>query len=230
MLCPITQVTKETSDTVTIRVAVDENFTFLPGQFMMITAAPQGQPVKRAFSIASSPARKGYLEFCVKQTPDGLVSPYLQTVTAGMQLELAGPYGRFTFVEGTTDHVVLIGAGSGIVPLRAIAQYIDDKQLPLAVDVFYSNKKTENIIYHQEWKEWINTNERHRLFLTITQEDDQWAGRRGRFDGPYLQQAIGDLQKPLYYLCGPLEFVRAMKEALLAGGARKEWVKTEIYE
>ncbi len=230
MLCPITKVTKETPDTVTIRVTVDETFSFLPGQFMMITVSPQGQPVKRAFSIASSPLRKGYLEFCVKQTPDGLVSPYLQTVTVGRQLELTGPYGRFTFVEGVSDHLVLIGAGSGIAPLRAITQYIDDRQLPIQTNLLYSNKKTADIIYHHEWEKWATTNDRHHLFLTLTNGDTGWRGRQGRFDQPYLQQIIGDLEKPLYYLCGPLEFVRAMKEALLAGGARKEWIKTEIYE
>ena len=220
----VQKVIKETPSTVTL-VLAGPKVDFLPGQFMMVTCSPKGQPVKRAFSLAASPLRN-QLELCIKATPDGFVSPYLCNVKEGAELELAGPYGRFTFVEGVSNHVIFIGAGSGIAPLRSMMQYIENKKLDINVDLFYSNKTEKDIIYRKDFEEWQG--HKRGLFLTLTQEE--WTGKTGRFDLAFFKENISNLSKPLYYLCGPLQFVGAMREQLLEGGAKKDWIKMEVYE
>jgi len=220
----VQKVIRETPSAVTL-VLTGPKVDFLPGQFMMVTCSPKGEPVKRAFSLAASPLRK-QLELCIKATPEGFVSPYLCSIKEGSEFDLMGPYGRFTFIEGVSNHAVFIGAGSGIAPLRSMMQYIEDKKLDINVDLFYSNKKEEDIIYKEEFEKWQG--HKRGLFLTLTQ--DKWDGKTGRFDLAFFKENIPDLTKPIYYLCGPLEFVKSMREQLLEGGAKKDWIKMEVYE
>jgi ferredoxin-NADP reductase len=227
MQATVISVKKETPDTVTIRCTVDKPFSFKPGQFMMLTLSPRGTPVKRAYSIASAPTRE-YIEFCVKEQPNGFVSTYLQTIPQGTSFDMEGPYGHFTFTEGESDWIVLIGAGSGIAPLRSILQYCSDKMLPVRVDLFFSNKTENDIIYREELMEWAKK-ENNRLFLTLTRSGEDWLGMKGRFTQQDISTHITDVHKPFYYLCGPRSFVHAMEQALEGLRVPKERVKKEMY-
>src|SRR6266536_3563981 len=73
-------------------------FTYLPGQFITVALAPDGQPVKRSYTIASSPTQHDYAEIAVKHEDEGIVSGFLHNqVKEGDLLDFSGPSGFFTF-------------------------------------------------------------------------------------------------------------------------------------
>ena len=49
-------------------------FSYLPGQFLTLTVTSQGKPVKRSYTIASSPTQHDYAEITVKHDEGGVVS------------------------------------------------------------------------------------------------------------------------------------------------------------
>src|SRR5499427_6630901 len=52
-------------------------FTYLPGQFLTLRISPGGVPVRRSYTIASSPTWRDRIEITVKREPHGLVSRWL---------------------------------------------------------------------------------------------------------------------------------------------------------
>ncbi|MFN3264796.1 MAG: FAD-binding oxidoreductase, partial [Aquificaceae bacterium] len=93
------------------------DFDFYPGQYVMLNVPFEGQLLKRAYSIASPPTQKETLELTIKRVPDGRASAYLtESVREGDKFLIKGPYGKFIWVPQMGTSVVLIGAGSGIVP------------------------------------------------------------------------------------------------------------------
>src|SRR3546814_10539284 len=76
----------------------------------------------RSYSIASSPSAWNVIELAIERLPDGEVSPFFHDIAAvGDEIELRGPLGgHFLWPERATAPVLLIGAGSGLVPLMAM--------------------------------------------------------------------------------------------------------------
>ncbi len=95
--------------------------------------APDGYQASRSYSIASyGPSERVVLS--VDDIPTGEVSPFLtHELRVGDQIEVHGPLGAY-FVwrpagfGSTTGPVQLIGGGSGIVPLYAIARAAADAE------------------------------------------------------------------------------------------------------
>ena len=53
-------------------------FDFRAGQWVALRAqAGGGRPVTRAYSVASPPQEKRFLELCIKEVPDGKLTPFL---------------------------------------------------------------------------------------------------------------------------------------------------------
>jgi ferredoxin-NADP reductase len=104
----------------TFRLAVDEPLGHRAGQHVVLRlTAPDGYTAQRSYSIASAPDGSAELELTVEHLADGEVSGYLHDVVEpGDELELRGPIGGFFVWED--GPALLVGGGSGIVPLVAM--------------------------------------------------------------------------------------------------------------
>ena len=98
---------------------VPKDFTFLAGQFVMVgVIGDDGKPIRRAFSIASSPSSfNGKIELCVKILHDGRLSTRLARLKLGDTVSMQGPYGKFVLQDSSKEKLFL-AAGTGIAPLR----------------------------------------------------------------------------------------------------------------
>ena len=102
-------------------------FPYLPGQFLRLSLEIDGKPVKRAYTIASTPTRNSYIEITVKREEHGLVSRYLHDhVNVGDLLNITAAAGKFTFTGSEHDSIVLIGGGVGITPLMSVVRGLTD--------------------------------------------------------------------------------------------------------
>ena len=104
-----------------IRLALSEPTPYLAGQhFLIRLTAPDGYRAQRSYSVASAPGDSGEIELTVEHLPDGEVSSFLhEVVMVGDKLEVRGPIGGWFVWRGDTP-AVLIGGGSGVVPLMAM--------------------------------------------------------------------------------------------------------------
>ena len=97
-----------------------------PGQHYDVRlTAPDGYQAQRSYSIASEPERAGEIDLTVEKIDDGEVSAYMHEVLeSGDQMEMRGPIGGyFVWEPGGGEPLLLVGGGSGVVPLMAMIRH-----------------------------------------------------------------------------------------------------------
>lgn len=189
-------------------------------------------PMKRAYSLGSTPTRPGSINTMVKETPGGYVSTYLvRKLAAGDPVQISGPLGHFVLPpEDVSGDILLIGAGSGITPLMGMLRYGKDSGTNRHFHLVYSNKTPDDIIYREEI-DTLAEAENIDVTHTITRPDPAhaWEGRTGRVDTSLFEELVREAPQRHIYICGSMVFARAMKELLLAMGAAPEKIKLEAY-
>ena len=111
----------ETPRAKTFRFAFDEPVSHRAGQHYVVRlTAEDGYTASRSYSIASAPDGSAEFELTVERFDDGEVSVFLQDVVeVGDELDVRGPIGGW-FVWNGDEPAVLVGGGSGVVPLMAM--------------------------------------------------------------------------------------------------------------
>ena len=105
----------------TFRLALAQPTNHRAGQHYVVRlTAPDGYTASRSYSVASAPDGTDEFELTVERLEGGEVSSFLHDVVeVGDELEVRGPIGGWFVWDGATP-AVLVGGGSGIVPLMAM--------------------------------------------------------------------------------------------------------------
>jgi ferredoxin-NADP reductase len=187
--------------------------------------ADDGYRAMRSYSIAS-PGADGRLELTVVRLDDGEVSPYLvDEMRPGDVMELRGPIGGwFAWDVADGGPLLLIGGGSGVVPLRAMLRHHRTVASEVPARLLYSARARGDLIYRAEL-------EAYDTIITLTREQpEDWSGRTGHIDRDFLAEAAWPTaERPLVYVCGPTGFVEAVADALVALGHEQSRVRTERF-
>jgi ferredoxin-NADP reductase len=198
----------------------------LAGQHVDVRmTAEDGYQAQRSYSIASAPEDE-HLVLTVERLDDGEVSPYLtDELRPGDDLELRGPIGGyFVWRESLGGPLLLVGGGSGVVPLRAMLRHHRAVGSDVPARLLYSARTRDDLIYREELGGYDTV-------VTLTREQPQgWTGRTGRV-GPELLVEVGwpPADRPLVYVCGPTGFVEGVADALVALGHDPSRIRTERF-
>ena len=231
----IARIFQETPDVKTFRLAAAREdgfpFTFEPGQFLTVTANVDGKLVKRSYSIASSPCCHGWCDITVKNAPGGAVSGYLHSrIKEGDQLEVSGPWGRFTFRGHEASDVVFIAGGVGITPLMSSIRYLTDQSWPGRIDLLYACSSMDNIIFREELDYLRRRHPNLQVTIVLSKEESPaWTGKRGHVTRELLQETVPGLAQRRIHLCGPPPMMEALKADLAALSVPGEQVHTELF-
>ena len=194
--------------------------------------AEDGYQAQRSYSIASAPEDRG-LVLTVEELDDGEVSPYLTEVLApGDNLELRGPIGGyFAWEERDGGPLLLIGGGSGVVPLMAMIRHRVAIGSDVPTRLLYSSRSFEEIIYREELENLAARDGSLEVFHALTRSRPEgWAGYHRRIDAEILREvAWSPDQSPLAFVCGPTSFVEGVADALVRLGHDPALVKTERF-
>lgn len=232
LVATIAETIVETARATTLRLDVPAWPGHRAGQHVDVRlTAEDGYQAQRSYSIASPPDAD-FLELTVVRFDEGDVSPYLTTVAEpGDQFELRGPIGGWFVWDGDgTTPVLLVGGGSGVVPLMAMMRYHARIASTAAMQLIYSARNLDDIIYYDELTTLAESGHR-AVTVTLTREDSpQWIGHRGRVDTDLLGE-VGwpPPVHPRCYVCGPTPFVEAVSVALVGLGHEPAQVKTERF-
>ncbi|HEX3688758.1 MAG TPA: MmoB/DmpM family protein [Solirubrobacteraceae bacterium] len=118
----VTEVADLTAEIVSVTLAVDDDFTWVPGQYVDVHAAG----ATRSFSIANIPdaARPGVIELIIRRYPDGRMSSRFGTeIVAGGELSITGPYGALRLRDADRP-IAMIAGGSGLGPVLALLRQL----------------------------------------------------------------------------------------------------------
>jgi ferredoxin-NADP reductase len=101
--------------------------------------AEDGYQAQRSYSIASAPEDPD-LVLTVARVDDGEVSPYLvDDLAPGDELEVRGPIGGyFAWDDRMAGPVLLVGGGSGVVPLRSMLRHHRASRSAIQTRLIYS--------------------------------------------------------------------------------------------
>jgi len=197
-----------------------------------LTAA-DGYQAQRSYSVASPPSRAGEVDLTIERIVDGEVSPYFHdTVEVGDQVELRGPIGGyFVWEPALGGPLVLVGGGSGVVPLMAmLRERALADPMPPAV-LLHSSRTFDDVIYRDELAALASNGSGLRVIQTLTRSQPPgWTGYDRRIDRPMLAEAIGAAgAQPLVYICGPTLLVEAAANGLVELGVPPVRVHTERF-
>jgi ferredoxin-NADP reductase len=225
----VTAVTRETPSVRTIGLDVRSWPGHRAGQHLDVRlTAEDGYSAERSYSIAS--AADDPVAITVERLDDGEVSPYLtEELRTGDQLEIRGPVGGY-FAWDTADGgpLLLVGGGSGIVPLRAIVRQREHSGSDVPVRLLYSARTLAELIYRDELDRRQDGVE---IIYTLTREQPVgWTGYARRVDRALLAETAWPAGKnPLAFVCGPTSFVETVAEGLVALGYEPGRIKTERF-
>jgi ferredoxin-NADP reductase len=214
---------RETPHVKSFRIAVPMWMPHLPGQHYDVRlTAEDGYQAQRSYSIASSPLDVGEIELTIDRLADGEVSPYFHDVVVeGDEVELRGPFTSY-FVWRGEHPVVLLGGGSGVVPLMAMLRHRRRTMPELPMRLVYSVRTPEDVIYADE----LGAD----TVLTFTRrEPERWSGHRGRIDADLIASVTRPGDGCTAFVCGSNAFVEAASGLLLAAGVEPGRVLTERF-
>jgi ferredoxin-NADP reductase len=194
--------------------------------------AEDGYQAQRSYSIASAP-EDGTVSLTIERLEDGEVSPYLcDVLVPGDGLEVRGPIGGyFVWEKSTGGPLVLIGGGSGVVPLMAMLRHHERAMADgVAVRLLYSSRTWDDVIYrdelaHQAKRSGVDV----RWTLTRATPAD-WTGYRRRIDREMLDEVAGPPSaKPRIFVCGPTPLVESVANTLVDLGHEPARIRTERF-
>jgi ferredoxin-NADP reductase len=194
--------------------------------------AEDGYTAQRSYSIASADARDR-LELTIQKVPAGEVSPYLvETVEVGDEFEVRGPVGGwFRWTSALTNPVLLIGGGSGIVPLMAMVRARVRSVSKAPFHLIYSARTPDHVLYANELFQVATATNDIRIEFVFTRgglpEDVRRPGRLTSVDLPMLDESVRDGMR--IYICGPNGFVESASQLLLAIGHPAAMIRTERF-
>jgi ferredoxin-NADP reductase len=228
----------------------------LPGQHVDLRlTAEDGYQAERSYSLAT-PRQGERIQLTIQRLPDGEVSPYLcDELRPGDRLELRGPIGGyFVWKEEETGPVVLLGGGSGIVPLMAILTARVQDGRALATRLLVSARSFDDLVYRAALERLAAQTAGVELFMTLTRSRPPgWSGYSRRVDQEMLREVAwmpglpagaltgagsgGRLApgggspagEPLAYVCGPTAFVETVADSLVDLGYAPERIRTERF-
>ena len=231
LVADVVDVISETARVKTIRLDVDHWSGHLPGQHVDVRlTAEDGYQAQRSYSIASAPGGTR-IELTVERLDDGEVSPYLtEELRLGDQIELRGPVGGyFVWEPDLGGPLLLVGGGSGVVPLMAMLRHRAALDSDVPATLLLSSRSWEDVIYRDELTRLDGGS--CRVVHTLTRaQPDGWTGYARRVDADMLQ-SVGPAaaERPQVFVCGPTPFVEAVGEALVALRHDPTRIKTERF-
>jgi nitric oxide dioxygenase len=141
--------------------------------------------------------------------------------------------GEFSLDRSRTTPVVLISGGVGITPMVSMLASLVAQKSKRRI-AFVHACRNGRVHAFGQWLDAIaakHPNVSRTVFYEKTHADDRLGSDfdfAGRMDFARIaDQAV--LPDADYYLCGPVPFMRAQQEALIAAGVQKARVRTEIY-
>jgi ferredoxin-NADP reductase len=234
-LLRVARVFDETPDVKTFRFTPPDGgplpFNYLPGQFLSLTLRQDDIPVRRSYTIASSPTQRDYVEITVKRVEQGVVSGYLHDkLQEGDQLEVTAPFGSFTFTGREAESIVLIGGGVGITPLMTVVRYLTDHGWPKDLFLLYSCRTSRDFIFREELEHLQRRYANLHVVASMTRAaGTEWMGPTGRLTKELIAQSVPNIAARRVHLCGPPPMMEALKAVLAHLGVPGEQVKTESF-
>jgi ferredoxin-NADP reductase len=208
---------------------------FVAGQHVDVRlTAPDGYAAVRSYSIASAP-EDPRIELAIELLENGEVSPFFhETVQVGDAIDLRGPLGgHFIWAKNSAGPLLLIGGGSGVVPLFSMLRHRRSLQSSVPAILLLSARTWNDIPFRDELLKLDAAHDGFELILTLTRDTRRRAiDYQRHIDSDMMRSVLARLPSPpaLAYACGTNQFVDvAIDAAMDANISTATDIRTERY-
>ncbi len=187
------------------------------GQFIQLRILKRGLWWQaHPYSVSALPEGR-FLRVTVKELGDH--SGALARLEPGTRVAIEGPYGAFTADARRSDRVLMIGAGVGVTPLRAMLE-----DLPLHVDtVLLARAHDErSLVLRDELARLIQIRG-GRLHELLGSRRQTSLGREA------LHRLVPDIAHRDVFICGPTGFTTTVLRAVRALGVAEDRIHHEAF-
>ncbi|HKW88795.1 MAG TPA: FAD-dependent oxidoreductase [Candidatus Acidoferrales bacterium] len=209
-------------------------FEFKPGQAMEVKLIDppetDSEGNARAFSIASAPHEPDLL--VATRMRDTAMKRCLEKLVPGATVELDGPFGDLKLHTRASRPAVFLAGGIGITPFRSMVVDAAKNHLPHKIWLIYSNRRPEDAAFLEDLQRAEKENPNFKLVTTMTEMEkasQPWAGKRGFVDKKMIEDAVGDMAAPIFYMAGPPGMLNAMHKLLLEAGVNEDDIRAEEF-
>lgn len=203
------------ADTRRLVLDLGSDLEFNPGQYVHISVPGTG--VTRTYSMANPPSESRRIELHVRRTPGGLATDgwIFKSLTAGDEITLAGPYGKFFYRDTRGEPAVLVAGGTGLAPMKSMIRRVLESDLRRTLTL-YQGARTLDQLYDQEFFAGLAAQHPDRFTYRPCLSDEE---QPGYAHGTVLD--VLDADKPALsghvgYLCGPPPMVEAAMKLLMS--------------
>jgi ring-1,2-phenylacetyl-CoA epoxidase subunit PaaE len=235
----IKEIIKETADAVSILFNVPDElktyYQFVAGQYVNLKITLDGQEIRRAYSICSSP-KSGELRIAVKAVKNGFFSKFAnEKLAVGNVIEVGTPEGKFTFepkVERQKNYAAFV-AGSGITPVFSILKTVLEEEPNSTFVLVYGNKSENEAIFHNQLHD-LQLQYVGRLFVQYVYSqstaDNALFGRIDKSTVNFiLKNKHAEMNFSKFYLCGPEEMINLVSNTLKENNISDSDIKFELF-
>lgn len=211
-----------------------KDFEFKAGQFADYTMADPPETDEegniRGFSLVGAPYEDEII-FATRMR-DTAFKRSLKDMSPGSELTFDGPYGSFTLQNSTKRPAVFLSGGIGITPVRSMILQATHDKTDHELYLFYASKTPADAVYMADFEKAEKENPNFTFVPSMTRlsdDDNSWHGERGVFTKEMLEKYIGDLSKPIFYICGPAGMVKSLRETLNGAGVDDDDIRSEEF-
>ena len=218
----IQEVRQESANAVSVLFDIPErlkqDFNFVSGQYITLQTLINGEEVRRAYSICSTP-KSNQIRVAIKAVENGIFSKYATTeLKAGDAIEISAPEGRFELKPVANKNYIAFAAGSGITPILSMVKSVLEEGTSATFTLVYGNKTIADTIFYEQLNS-LKENHPNQLNLHyIFSREEVKNQLKGRIDKSVTNYFVKNRYKETTfnaaYLCGPEEMIHAVSNTL----------------
>lgn len=210
-------------------------YQFTAGQYVNLKLTLDGEEIRRAYSICSSP-NSDELRISIKSVKDGHFSKFAnENLKVGDLLEVGQPEGKFTFepsAERQKNYAAFV-AGSGITPVMSILKSVLESEPKSTFVLVYGNKTPDETIFHKELHD-LQLKYVGRFFVHFVFSQAKADGELfGRIEKSTVNFVLNNKHKEKefdkFYLCGPEAMINGVSDVLKEHNIAEKNIKFELF-
>lgn len=178
---------------------------------------------RRAYSMANAPytqAETPQVELHVRHTPGGKFTDHVFSAMKEKEiLRVEGPFGSFYLREDSIKPMVLLAAGTGFAPIKAMIEHLQFKGITRPAVLYWGGRRPSDLYMH-DWVMARVAEMPHLSYVPVISDalvEDAWTGRTGFVHNAVLQD-LPDLSGYQVYACGAPIVVDSAQAAYIKAG------------
>ncbi len=233
----VIQKTQETDDVVTFKMRkVDDRLvrTSLPGQYVTVQMLmPDGIHQPRQYSLTAVDDGE-HRQFSVKRVtgegkPDGEVSNLLHDdVNVGDRLTMSLPYGDVV-LDDSGRPVVFASAGVGITPMAGMLSHLANAGSGLPIQLLHADSNENAFALRGQIATDIASLRNAELHLWYENGEPSALAADSVHPGFMNFDDVDLPEGAMYYLCGPMPFLKATRGSLIDRGIAPHDIQYEVF-